>query len=119
MKKELKDRNGSKVDWIHANNIIRQSGGFNYEDCRIEVPSFWNVSLFEELLYDYKDVEIVKFLKYGWLVEASNVCMNIDPLVNQQGTRDNPEKVFAYLRDEINNGSVLGPLTVNPFGKEA
>ena len=39
--------------------------------------------------------------------------------MNQKGARNNPHKVEQYLKQEIEKGSVLGPLKFNPFGEAA
>ena len=106
----------SPFNWVEANKQIRRSGLINAKGCKIEIPSVWNIELFEELLSGYEDMEIIKYLHYGWPVELSKKLNVLPPPVNQKGARDNPDKVLNYLEDEIKNGSILGPLQVNPFG---
>ena len=89
--------------------------------CKIPVPTPWNVDLFEELLDNYHDQNIVKFLRYGWPLEVTHVDRpegKIQP-INQTGARCNPAKLNTYLAEEIDRGSVIGPFCSNPLGKEA
>ena len=116
---DFKARHQDQFDWIEANKLIRQSGVPNYVGCQIRIPSPWNVELFEELLTGYEDKEIIQFLKFGWPVETHDLKQDSTLPKNQKEARDNIGKVVDYLKDEIRNCSILGPLLVSPFDKVA
>ena len=62
--------------WVEANKEIRASGKINAEGCKIEVPCPWNLELFDHLLSDYHDRDmIISHLKYGWPIEAKGVSI--------------------------------------------
>ena len=116
---EFKAKYQHQFDWIEANSLIRQSGVPNYAGCQIRIPAPWNVELFEELLTGYEDKGIIQFLKYSWPVETCDLKQDSTIPRNQKGATDNVGKVVDYLKDEIKNYSILGPLSTNPFGKLA
>ena len=99
--------------------MVRQSGQYNFEKEQIIVNKQWNTDLLEEWLIDYDDKEVVKFIKYGWPLNAENTEVNTEVPPNQKGAQQNPQKIREYLQEEINNGSVIGPFIKNPFGKSA
>ena len=105
--------------WLKANNIIANSGKINAESCKIRVPSFWNVELFEELLYGYENQDIVQYMKFGWPVDFENVQNLEERPKNQKGAALNKNKVRNYVQSELNKGSIIGPFAKNPFGKKA
>ena len=105
--------------WTTANRLVRQSGKCNFEGERIEVNDKWNLNRLEEWLVDYHDRELVNLLRYGWPLNAKDTAQQDDVPENQKGAKQNPEKIKAYLKEEIENGSVIGPFIKNPFGSAA
>ena len=105
--------------WLKANKAIRASGAINAEGCKIEIPTQWNLPLFEEMLKGYHDSEILCFLKYGWPISADNIEINTNIPPNQKGARDNPCKLRSYIEEELRRNSIVGPFDKNPLGMEA
>ena len=85
------------------------------DGCQIPIPTHWNVDLFEKLLCDYQDKEIVKFFRFGWPIDVTEVKELPSVPVNQQGASDNMGKVQQYVVKEVNNGSVIGPFSTSPL----
>ena len=104
---------------MNACKRVRESGCYNFEGCRIELPSPWNLDLFEELLTGYHDEDLIKFLKFGWPIEVENLTKNRSRPPNQKGACTNLAKLKAYVEEEIANGAVIGPFLDNPFGDAA
>ena len=104
---------------VHINRKVRDSGKINAEGCKFKVNSPWNLELFEELLQDYEDKEIVKFMRYGWPINALNTDINHEIPNNQKGVTEIFHKVKAYMVDELQRKSVVGPFKHNPMGNEA
>ena len=105
--------------WTTANRIVRESGVHNFEGPKIKVNYDWNLDKLDEWLEGYHDRDIIKYLKYGWPLNASETAENMSVPPNQKGARDNPEKIRAYLKKELEAGSIIGPFKRNPFGKFA
>ena len=81
------------------------------QGCKIEIPTTWNVPLFEELLEDYHDKEIVKYIKYGWPLEVALVTeQQIEFPPNQKEARTNPVKLNQYINEESARGVLLALL---------
>ena len=105
--------------WVNANARVRASKQINAGGCKIPVPTFWNIQLFEELLRGYHDQEIIKFMRYGWPIDCGEVAeLHVTP-PNQQGARDNPTKLGQYIDAELDRKSVIGPFEANPFDASA
>ena len=51
---------------IKLNEDVLRRGYPNRWGAQIEVKSAWNVDLFASLLQDYKDKEVVEWIRYGW-----------------------------------------------------
>ena len=71
---QISDSNLFRVNaelWIHdillANRVL-DSGVPNRFGCRIPVESTWNLQLFESLLTDYHDKDVIEWLKFGFPV---------------------------------------------------
>ena len=91
----------------------------NFQKEKIIVNHNWNTKLLDRWLENYEDREVVKFIKYGWPLNAEHTAINTVIPPNQQGAKDHPDKIRDYLASEIKNGSVIGPFKRNPFGKVA
>ena len=107
--------------WVNSNKLVRQSNKFNFEGCQIEVPSPWNIPLFEELLQGYHDQEIIKFLRYGWPVELKHISQqaSTDIPQNQRGARSNPVQISDYIEKELARGGIIGPFRHKILGENS
>ena len=105
--------------WVTANRIVRNSGKENHEKEKIQVNFDWDLEKMEKMLDDYEDKEVVQYLRYGWPLNAVNTAVNPTVPRNQKGARSHPDELRKYLKEEIKNGSIIGPFKENPFGKHA
>ena len=110
----IADLDGDDINayYRHAHKVINASGKFNYEYCKFPVPTHWRLNTFFKLLKDtnYHDLDVIKFLKYGWPIDTCVPCEYSNIPANQRGARDNPEAVKHWLSSELSNRSVIGPL---------
>ena len=86
---------------------------------KIPVKSKWNLTLFESLLHDYQDKEVVERLRYGW--PAGRLPTLKDPELNHKnhkGVVDYPEALHKYIQKEQAHGAVMGPYKDIPFNKK-
>ena len=105
--------------WVNANRIVRQSGVPNYQKERIQVNFDWDLVTMENWLDNYKDKNIIQFLKYGWPLNTCDTAINTTIPPNQQGVIQFPEEVCEYISSELKAGTIIGPFKRNPFGKMA
>ena len=105
--------------YIHANQVIRRSGMYNYEFCKFPVPCSWDLDKFESLLTGYDDKEIITFLRYGWPIDTSQIMLQESILPNQKGARDSPNDIQEYINKELANNSIIGPFNSVPFGQKS
>ena len=104
---------------IHQNKLVRESGVPNAEGCKFEVETSWDLEKMDELLCDYEDRDVLKYLKYGWPICAVDTMRSNEIPRNQGGIAENMQKVNKYINNELVNKSVVGPFKDNPFGPEA
>ena len=86
--------------WVTANRLVRTSGKHNFEHEKIQVNQEWDLDLMENWLRDYKDKEVLKYLKYRWPLNAHEMEINEEIPQNQAGARSNPKEVQEYLHRE-------------------
>ena len=64
-------------------------------------------------------MDLIKFLRYGWPIDACKVAINSTKLCNQEGVRKNRSQVHQYLQHELSRGTIIWPFQDNPFGASA
>lgn len=115
-------RGGDTIEYweqvIQANWKIWQSKVSNAKGCRIPVRSSWNLDKLQEYLADYKDKEIVTYLRFGWPVGCIDSGQQVMP-VNHKGALQHVVEVRTYLQKQTSNNTLIGPLIENPFGHRA
>ena len=103
--------------YIQASNVIFASGKFNFEEVKFEVRQFWNLNLFEELLTNYTDKELIVFCRYGWPISHFGDFGSTNLVENWKGAKLFPKEIEKYLHKEIECKAVLGPFKENPFNR--
>ena len=92
---------------------------FNADGCKFGTNSTWNLDKFESYLTNYHDIEVIKYLKYGWPINTKDTVVLADMPRNQKGVDENEQKMINYLECELRNKAIVGPFRDNPFGKIA
>ena len=100
---------------VHTNNVIYESKMPNYLGLQIPVMQFWNLDVFENLLVDYPDKEIIQFLKFGWPINHDGRQYSNGICENWKGANLHASQVNKYLKPELLYKSVIGPFRANPF----
>ena len=95
------------------------SGKHNFEGCKIEVPSEFNLARWEQYLRDYSDPQVTVFLRYGWPTNSTLQPHQVKNgnTQNHRGARDFPDQVALQLQAEVDMRWVLGPLNRSPFSQ--
>ena len=102
---------------MEISNKVFNSGLYNFQGLKIKLPIFWNIQVLEKLLHNYKDKEIIQFLKYGWPISHDSRRYNTEKIKNWKGALINKTAVKAYLENELKYKSVVGPFKSNPFNQ--
>ena len=103
------------IEGILLANMVMNSGVHNRWGCRIPVKSNWNVNLFDSLLSEYHDREILEFLRYGFPISWEGKDYPVPANTNHLGATRFPEHIDRYLNEEINLGATIGPFRIPPF----
>ena len=103
------------IEDILLANMVTNSGVHNRWGCRIPVKSNWNVNLFDSLLSEYHDREILEFLRYGFPISWEGKDYPVPANTNHLGATRFPEHIDRYLNKEINLGATIGPFRIPPF----
>ena len=104
------------IDDILLANKITNSGLPNKMGCRIPLKTHWNLELFEKLLCDYHDNEIVDWLRYGFSISHDNSIGDPVPAkINHRGAVWYPQAIDKYFQKEIALGATIGPFIIPPF----
>ena len=102
---------------MEISNKVFNSGLYNFQGLKIKLPVFWNIQVLEKLLHNYKDKEIIQFLKYSWPISHDSRRYNTEKIKNWKGALINKTAVKAYLENELKYKSVVGPFKSNPFNQ--
>ena len=96
-------------------NRVVDSGQHNYEHCKININTTWNIALLESLLTNYHDREIVDMLKYGFPIEHSDTATLEMGDRNHLGATNYAEHIDKYVKKEVKLGGTIGPFDAIPF----
>ncbi|KAI8511865.1 hypothetical protein Bbelb_109650 [Branchiostoma belcheri] len=94
---------------------VEASGQYNFQSCRIPVPSKLKVPVWRQLLQDYPDKEICDFLDFGWPI---GYVLDTTPTPTSRNHRSAvlfPADVDRYLSVEMAFGAIQGPFSNPPF----
>ena len=109
--------------WLNNNdtdiglcNKVRDLGYPNRWGAKHRVTSKWNLDKFEQLLKDYEDKEIVKWLKYVWPIGRLQYLEEPEhSSKNHKGATEFPQDLEKYIKKEQSYGAVKGPYRKIPF----
>ena len=62
--------------WITAHDTVKRTQKHNFQEAKILVNKSWNLELLESWLSDYKDKEVINYLKYGWPLNQHETDVN-------------------------------------------
>ena len=102
--------------FIDLHNKVRQSGTYNYAGARIELKhSILNIDCFRQYLKDYDDIVICQFLQFGFPLGLSEEIFLEPALKNHQSSYLYYTYVDKFIKKEITQHGISGPLSVPPF----
>ena len=88
---------------------VRASGVPNYRGARVQVNTRVDFGIWNTLLEDYDDRQVIDLMKYGW---PSGYESDLKPklgLPNHASGLGHPNEVSAYLEKEVRLGTMVGP----------
>ena len=106
---------------IKIHEIVKNSGKFNFQSCRIRVNSKINTDFMRSMLSDYKDKLVCDLLEFGFPLNFKGdendipVHSEIWKCKNHKGASDYPNEIIQYLQKESEQLAILGPFKTNPF----
>ena len=101
---------------IALHEEVIKNGYPNRWGARVPVSTKWNLELFEALLSDYKDKEVVEWMRYGW--PSGSLPTLSSPVTtnrNHKGATEHPQALQKYIQKEQQHGAVMGPYRRIPF----
>ena len=99
--------------------VVRDSGLYNFESCKIPLRTNLNIPFFRFMLSDYEDKQVCDFLDYGFPIGyLGKIEIGATKIKNHKGATEFPNEVRSYLEKEMAYGAVLGPLQTIPFDEE-
>ena len=105
-------------DHIAAHKAIRASGGFNYEICRIPVPTSIRYDRLRLALGDDispKERKVLELIEFGFPLSADSAFGVRRPQKNHQSALTFASHVEAYLNKGVESKAILGPFEVAPI----
>lgn len=106
---------------LAIHRIVKNSGKYNFEHCKIPVNNKINVEYMRSMLNDYKDLQVCDFLSYGFPIGFKgdeSIIPHFDQIWkyrNHKGATEYPTEINNYLHKECKTESILGPFKNNPF----
>ena len=105
------DRNQGSVcnDILQLHKLLRLDGRHNYSGLQIPVASKLNYDVRGKYLTEYWDCQLPLLIKYGFPLDyARNLNVTSDK-INHKSATCYLDHVDTYLKEEIENKSMLGP----------
>ena len=104
----------SQVVALHEQ--VKEKGYPNAWNAQIPVKSSWNLEMFESLLVNYTEMDVIQWLRYGWPVSRPPNWPDPQPVMkNHKGATDFPDDMERYIRKELEKGAIAGPYDQVPF----
>ena len=74
-----------------------------------------NVEVWQSLLKDYWDHQLLQLLQFGFPLDFNRACPLHHDMGNHSSANEFPADVEAYIDEECRYGAILGPFHVNPI----
>ena len=107
--------NANLHDIMLAYKVI-ESGKPNRYSCRIPLDSIWKLDTFTTMLFEYEDLEVIEWLRYGFTVSRDEKAKDPTPASsNHLGATLYPAEIDRYIEKELSMGALIGPFQISPF----
>ena len=108
----------SNEDFINAHRLVRQSGAYNFEGCRISVPTAIRYDRMREALGDRataKEIRILNLLEFGMPVDCKAGFGVTKLQKNHYSALSFKDEVADYFSKGTKSKALLGPFKVSPI----
>ena len=114
---------GVKVSWttadyISAHDAVRESGKFNFQGCRIPIPTAIRNDRIEAALgpnISSKDKKVVSLLRYGMPINCDDMFGIKSPQKNHHSAIIFKDQIEEYLSKNVSSQAMLGPFEEAPI----
>ena len=111
------------LEKIKIHKLVKATGKFNFEGCRIVVNKQINREFMTRMLVDYNDLQVIDLMIYGFPVGfIGNRSVINDKgsfekikVKNHSGAEKFPSDINKYLSKEASHHAIIGPFQHNPF----
>ena len=100
---------------IEVHHIVRKTGKPNFLGARIPVTSQLKVEVWQDLLKDYWDQQLLQLLRFSFSLDFNRNCPLENAIGNHASATQFPGDVDAYIEEESKYGALLGPFKENPI----
>ena len=104
--------------YLKVHRLVRRSGKYNFEGCRIPVPTAIRFDRIEESLGSEatsKDLRILDLLKYGMPINCKENYGIQNPQKNHFSALSFKKEVSSFFKDSIESKAMLGPFESSPI----
>ena len=105
-------------DFIQAHNLIKKSDKYNFEGCKIPIPTKVRYDRLEKALGEFatpKEVRTLQLLKYGIPIDCKPGYGVKKVQRNHQSALGYDQEVSNYFDKEVQNQALLGPFEMLPI----
>ena len=112
------DVSWSSEDFISAHNTVRASGKFNFQGCKISIPTKIRYDRINEALgveASLKELRVLNLLRFGMPMDC-NAWFGIKRMQNNHYSAvTHKEAIETYFAKNTENQAILGPFTTSPI----
>ena len=95
--------------------LIISSGVHNYQGIRSPLTSVFNLKYIQEEIRSYYDKKLLDYLTFGFPLGRDRSKPIISPAQdNHSSAREWPEAVTEFIKEELDQGALLGPFDEPP-----
>ena len=108
----------STADFIEAHITVKESGKFNFEGCRIPIPTAIRYDRIEEALggdIPPKELRVLDLLKYGMPIDCNPKYGIGKKQKNHFSAVCHREAIGKYLNVNLQCQAILGPFKLSPI----
>ena len=105
-------------DYIRAHNMVKASGKFNFEGCRIPIPTAIRYDRIEAALGSEvtpKERRVLSLLEFGMPISCKQNYGVSKPQKNHYSAVSHKEAINDYITNNVEVKALLGPFQVSPI----
>ena len=108
----------TEFDPIRVHEEVKNTGLYNFQKAKVQLPSSINFELFEKLCEGYWDYQLPYFIKFGFPLDfphdKQSKLQSAD--TNHNSAVNFPSHVDCYLKTEAGHAAIYGPYKDPPYG---